>query len=496
MNNQIFGILTITLCSIGYYYSWKYQARDNLRIAVLLLIVCGLTLRIYSSTDFFLHTWDERYHALVAKNLIYHPLTPTLYDNPILPYDYKNWSGNHVWLAKPPVPLWLMSVSIYFFGNNEFAVRFTSLIVSVLSILLTYKIAITLFNSKVAWLAAFLHSIHGMLIEIGAGRISSDHIETFFVFSVELSIWMGILSVIKTRRKTLYLICCGLFTGMAFLSKLIPAFIVLPIWLSFAIHNSKESVVKIFVHFIVLSLTALIVSSSWIVYILNAFPLEGQEFVSSLTNPLVKVIQEHNGPPWFYLNTIRIVFGEIIYIPIIWLLYKSYKEFKKAEYLSLVLWIMIPMIVFSLGATKRHTYLLIAAPAIFMVTAVFWYWLYGFKKNAKYKWLYNVILVLLISLPIRYSIERMKPFEKLNRSPQWVADLKKLNDRKLIKSVLFNYDKPIEAMFYTNMTVYPNIPDKKVITDLVAQGYVVLINDNGNIPVDIKAMAGVTTEQF
>ena len=51
-------------------------------------------------------------------------------------------------------------------------------------------------------------------------------------------------------------------------------------------------------------------------------------------------------------------------------------------------------------------------------------------------------------------------------------------------------------MFYTNMTVYPNIPDKKVITDLVAQGYVVLINDNGNIPVDIKAMAGVTTEQF
>lgn len=67
MSNLLFGILTVFVCAIGYYYSWKYQKRDNFKITILLLIACGLLLRIYTSTDFFLHNWDERYHALVAK---------------------------------------------------------------------------------------------------------------------------------------------------------------------------------------------------------------------------------------------------------------------------------------------------------------------------------------------------------------------------------------------------------------------------------------------
>ncbi len=38
-----------------------------------------------------LHDWDERYHALVAKNMIEQPFKPMLYKNPVLPYDYKDW---------------------------------------------------------------------------------------------------------------------------------------------------------------------------------------------------------------------------------------------------------------------------------------------------------------------------------------------------------------------------------------------------------------------
>ena len=64
MENQIFGILTIIACSIGYYYSWKYHKQDSYTGAILLLMLCGLALRAYVSTDFFLHSWDERFHAL------------------------------------------------------------------------------------------------------------------------------------------------------------------------------------------------------------------------------------------------------------------------------------------------------------------------------------------------------------------------------------------------------------------------------------------------
>lgn len=496
MSNLSFGILTITFCAAGYFFSWRYWTKDNYKIAVLLLVICGLALRVYTSTDFFLHNWDERYHALVAKNLIQHPFTPTLYENPILPYDYKNWIGNHIWLAKPPLPLWFMSISIYLLGNNEIAIRLPSLIISTLSILLTFKIAQVMFNDRIALLAAFLHSIHGMLIELSAGRISSDHVETFFIFFIELAVWFGILSILKRKKNIVYLICCGVITGFAFLSKFLPAFIVFPVWLSFAIIYKRESTVKILTHLGLLVLITLFVSLSWIEYTLSAFPIEGKEMVTSLISPFSIIIQEHTGPPWYYLNNIRIVFGELIYIPLVWILYKTYKDVNKTRYIPLLLWIIIPLIVFSFAETKRHTYLLITAPAIFIVSAYFWYWLLEYKIYHKHKWFFNLILFLLIALPIRYTIERIKPFDKRDRNPQWVTNLKKLNTKNIQKGVLFNYDKPIEAMFYTNLTAYSNIPDKKAVTDLIEKGYTVIINDNDSIPEDIRTIKGVTVEKL
>jgi 4-amino-4-deoxy-L-arabinose transferase-like glycosyltransferase len=124
--NQLFGILTISLVAGGYYFSWKYWSEEKFRLAVLLLVICGLAIRIYISTDLFLHTWDERYHALVAKHLIQHPFRPTLYDNPVLPYDYRNWTANHIWLHKQPLPLWTMAASLSLFGVHEIALRLPS----------------------------------------------------------------------------------------------------------------------------------------------------------------------------------------------------------------------------------------------------------------------------------------------------------------------------------------------------------------------------------
>lgn len=51
-------------------------------------------------------------------------------------------------------------------------------------------------------------------------------------------------------------------------------------------------------------------------------------------------------------------------------------------------------------------------------------------------------------------------------------------------------------MFYTNLTAYDYIPDRKKITELVADGYPVIINDDGKIPDDIKTIRGITIERF
>ena len=73
-----------------------------------------------------LHLWDEQFHALVAKNLMADPLTPTLYRRPAIDYDFADWTKNHIWLHKPPLALWAMAASMRAFGVDAVAMRLPS----------------------------------------------------------------------------------------------------------------------------------------------------------------------------------------------------------------------------------------------------------------------------------------------------------------------------------------------------------------------------------
>lgn len=494
MNNLLFGIFTVFFCTIGYYYSWKFKTRDNFKIAVLLLLVCGLILRFYISTDFFLHAWDERYHALVAKNLIQHPLTPTLYDNPILPFDFRNWTANNVWLHKQPLPLWVMALSMRLFGINEIALRLPSILFMTIGIWLTFSIASYFFNKKIGYLSAFFYSINGLIIELTGGRIATDHIDIFFLFFIELAIFFSIS--FAQKRKTIYNLLTGVSIGAAILSKWLPALIVLPIWALIVIDSKNFKPKQIIFQFAILVLTCVLVFLPWQLYIFKMFPIEANWEASFNFKHLTEAVEGHNVPFYYFVDRIRINYGDLIYLPLLWFSWKTIKNFKDKKRLAIFIWFIVPLLFFSIAKTKMQAYILFTCPALFIMTAEFWYELSAYKTNHKPKWLFNLILLLLIVLPIRYTIERVKPFEQTDRKPQWVIDLKKLDDRKIINGVLFNYDKPIEAMFYTDLTVYPNLPNKEIITDLIAQGYTVIINDNGNIPADIKAIDRVLTENL
>jgi 4-amino-4-deoxy-L-arabinose transferase len=109
--------------------------------------------------------------------MIQHPLMPTLYDNPLLSYDYKSWIANHIWVHKQPLPLWGMALSMWLFGVNEIALRLPSIIMSTIGIYLTFVIGSYFFSRKTGYLAALLFSINGLIIELTAGRVATDHID-------------------------------------------------------------------------------------------------------------------------------------------------------------------------------------------------------------------------------------------------------------------------------------------------------------------------------
>lgn len=148
-----------------------------------------------------LHPWDERYHALVAKNMMNNPFVPKLYPDHIIDYDYKDWAANKIWVHKQPVPLWSMAASMKIFGVSEFTLRLPSVLLSTLSIFLTFWIGRFLSSSeRVGLIAAFLLSINGLTIELASGRVATDHVDTFFMSLVTLSVFFILLNLKKGKR--------------------------------------------------------------------------------------------------------------------------------------------------------------------------------------------------------------------------------------------------------------------------------------------------------
>ncbi len=200
--------------------------------------------------------------------------------------------------------------------------------------------------------------------------------------------------------------------------------------------------------------------------------------------PVSETIQGHSGEWWYYLNDVRIMFGEIIYIPMIWLCLMAFKKRNNINSRFLLLWIGLPIIVFSLSATKRQLYLLIMAPAFFMLTAFYAEYLKRNRLRMRFNPKFvSFILILLIALPIRYSFERIKPFKCNEIYMERTVWLKKLDEKTGGEgAIIFNISDYVRAMFFSNVTVaYRDIPWPQLIDDLKQRGYRIFIIKSDNL---------------
>lgn len=463
------GLIVVTLCLIGYWFAWKSFKQGNYRLSVLILVVLGITLRVFAGSDLFLHDWDERYHALVAKNMMDDPFTPMLYQNPILGYDIENWCGNHIWLHKQPLPLWMMSASMSVFGINEIALRLPSILLGGLGIYLMFKVGKMLFNRRVGFIASFLFSIHGLIIELTAGRVATDHIDVFFMVFILLAVYFSLRFALE--KKIIFNILAGIAIGCAILSKWLPALIVLPIWLVIVNDLGKLNFKQIIGHGIVLALTLFIVAAPWQFYTQHYFPIENGIEKAFNVKHIYEALDGQIGPFYYHFDKMRMLFGELVYLPFLWMLYQLIRNWKNTRIRILSIWILIPYLFFSFAATKMQAYTLFAAPALFLLIAFYFHYLKFNLPKFKQKWLIVTAMVALIALPIRYTFERLKPFDTIDRNPTWIVEMNKLDLGKDDKVVIFNTDHPIEMMFYTDYTAYTAIPSKAVLDSLSEIGY-------------------------
>jgi len=126
----------------------------GLVLGLMLLATFLLKLRHLDHTA--LNHWDEVFHAVVARNLLKHPLKPTLVDVPYLPFQGGHWDESHLWLHKPTLPLWQIALAFAVLGINTFALRLPSAILSTGAACLTYLIGKEVLDRRAALIAAAL----------------------------------------------------------------------------------------------------------------------------------------------------------------------------------------------------------------------------------------------------------------------------------------------------------------------------------------------------
>ncbi|HEX3528100.1 MAG TPA: glycosyltransferase family 39 protein [Thermoanaerobaculia bacterium] len=488
MLNLITGSAVFAVLFAAGALAFHLYRRGRPGAAALVLMAAGLLLRVYAGADLFLHPWDERYHALVAKHMADHPLRPTLYEQPLLPFDLRNWRANHVWLHKPPLALWLMAASLRVFGVSDWALRLPSLLLSALSILLTYDLGRRLFDAGTGLGAAGLHAIHGYLIALAAGRVPVDHIDCTLIAVVELGVWLAVLEGGE--------VLVGLVTGIAVLTKWLPGLLIVPVWLAVALVRERPRgippLAKVAGRALVLLAVATAVALPWTLYTRAAFPREAAWEAAYNAQHFTVAVEDLTGSPFFYVQNLPHYFGGLIYLPLLWLAWRLAKRQDIASLAPLAVWIFVPFFVFSLAATKMTAYVFTAGPALLLVAARFWTWLARHPKPFGGRWVRGTVLALLILLPLVATVERVKPWPDYDRSPAWAREIKALPARLGPgRVVLFNLEHPLEAMFYTSYVAYRKPPTVEQARFLRAAGWRVVALDRGDLPADVRSESGI-----
>jgi 4-amino-4-deoxy-L-arabinose transferase-like glycosyltransferase len=590
--NLVWGLAALAAAGLLFGYAWRAWRRGRPEAAAAAIVAAGLVLRMYAGCDLFLHTWDERYHALVAKHLVEHPLLPTLYDHPVLPYDYRNWRANHVWLHKPPLALWLMAAGMRLLGPDELAMRLPSLLLSALAILLTYVLGSHLGGRRVGLLAASLQAVNGYLLQLPGGRVAVDHVDNALVFFVELGILGAVLQVRRWRPRPgtgygvghgtaggagrddgwpaflLATLAIGAVCGLAVLTKWLPGLLPIPVWLALAWRRQPPR--RLAAGLLAMAAGCAAVALPWQLYVRAAFPLEARWESAYNLHHLAVPIEGLGGSPLYHLLNMPRYFGELIYLPLGWflvsLVHPAWRETaapstlaerqearedpevseaharesrqapqggqalpdpqavagpkaaagpqapevpqararrQTLDVLPLATWLLLPVVAFSLAATKLGGYIMIAAPALFIVEASFWLWLWDRRPRpgargardalrvaaAALRW---AVLVLLPLLPLRYTVERMKIRPGYDRNPPWARALRELPARLGPGPVvLFHLDRPLEAMFYTPYIAYEGLPTAAQARRLIAAGYRVVVLDAAAARPDLRRLPGV-----
>ncbi|MFW0754599.1 lipid IV(A) 4-amino-4-deoxy-L-arabinosyltransferase [Pseudomonas sp. H11T01] len=271
-----------------------------------------------------------------------------------------DWVSPHFmgirYFEKPAAGYWLIAIGQAIFGDNLFGVRIASAVSTGLSVLLTYLIARRLWNDpRKSFASALLYMSFGLI----AGQAGYSNLDPQFTLWVNLSLvalWFAIDSTTQRARLMSWAVlgfACGMgFMTKGFLAWLLPALIALPYMLW------QRRLGELLRYGPLAVIVAIIVSLPWVLAI-HAHEPDFWNFF--FWNEHIRRFSaedaQHTRPWWFYLPMLV-----VSSLPWAALLPSTFTQAWKNKQQSgtgfLLLWLVLPLVFFSLSRGKLPTYIM------------------------------------------------------------------------------------------------------------------------------------------
>ena len=460
---------------------WAYVKRHEHWSAWLLVLGAFLLRMAVAVMDPFLHDWDEKFHALVAKNMMTYPFKPMLRIDPVLPYDYTAWCCNHIWVHKQPLFLWQMALSMKIFGVNEIAVRLPSALLSAAMVWCVYRIAyIWTNNFHIAYFATLLNTFAYYQIEMVSGKLSLDHNDLVFTAYVAGSIW-AFCEYTKTKSFR-WVIVTGCLVGCAILVKWLTGLLVFGGWGLWVLLDKQESKLwKNYRDILIAFTLSLLISLPWQFYIMKAFPKESAWEYSYNYKHVTEKLGAFTSADWtFYFNEWSTQYG-ILLLPFLLLGLLALLPASSVKSRLTVPMLSMAVVVYAFFSfvvqTKMPAFAYTVCPIVLIIIAIgIAYALNVIEKPAlKIGWTALLVLLLLT--------DTFKPRTILDeRKSSNEARIAKINNTNIFKSldqklptdyVVFNCRsfEDVDLRFYNGHNGYHWFPEQHHLDSLLATGH-------------------------
>lgn len=451
-----------------------------------LILALGFGLRLRAANHRYISQWDEAYHALVAKNLTAHPLAPTLYEEKVLPADDREWTMAGVWLHKPPLPLWLMAAGIAAFGEAEPSFRIPSVALDTLAILLIFLLALEVFgasSSLAGLVAAALYALNPLMIRLVSGRIPDDTPHVVNAFFITLTVYLFAVAARKNSR--VLSAAAGLSLGLGTLCMSAVALLGLaaPLPLMLSLRGARGSARLLVVSFAVFLAAAL----PWPLYCLSRWPELWRHESALHVGHLFRALDGHAHAWWWYLKILPVQYGGVpVLAAVLAAAAAAYAareaaRSRDAGLASVLCWLAVPYLFFSLIATKLYAYVAVAVPALCLLAgfgcASAWA-ARGGRRRA-------VALATLLVAGVQtaaVAVERLRadyslcPWSETYDYPSFRRAMLRLREVPGSKVLLNVGDsKSPQAMYYSGAAAYPGTPDAAAVRGLLAKGFRVFV---------------------